>query len=243
MLNVAVTLAAEVAVIVQVPVPEHPPPLQPAKVDPAAGEAVRTTTVPWLYASLQSTPQLIPAGLLVTVPLPLPDFDTVKAYEFRLNVAVTLVAAVTVTVHVPVPVHPPPAQPANVEPAAGVAVSVTMVPLVTLSVQSAPQLMPAGLLVTVPVPNPALATDKVKLLRVNVPVTLLAASMVTTHVPVPLQPPPLQPVKVDPADGVAVSVTMVPAAYDWLQSVPQLMPVGLLVSVPVPVPALVTVSV
>ena len=45
------------------------------------------------------------------------------------NVAVTVVAAVTVTLHDPVPVHPPPLQPPKVEPAAGVAVSVTAVPL------------------------------------------------------------------------------------------------------------------
>jgi hypothetical protein len=38
------------------------------------------------------------------------------------------VAAVTETVQVPVPEHPPPLQPVNVEPVAGVAVSVTEVP-------------------------------------------------------------------------------------------------------------------
>lgn len=75
--------------------------------------------------------------------------------------AVTVVAAVTVTVHVPVPEQPPPVHPPKVEPLAGVAVSVTMVPLVTLSLQSAPQLIPAGLLVIVPVPNPDLATVNV----------------------------------------------------------------------------------
>ena len=73
------------------------------------------------------------------------------------NVAVTVVAVVIVTTHVPVPEQPPPDQPAN-EPPDGVAVNVTIVPLLYGSVQSAPQLMPAGLLVTVPVPAPALAT-------------------------------------------------------------------------------------
>ena len=47
----------------------------------------------------------------------------------KVKVAVTVVAAVIVTVHVPVPVHPPPDQPAKVEPASGVAVRVTAVPL------------------------------------------------------------------------------------------------------------------
>jgi hypothetical protein len=45
------------------------------------------------------------------------------------NVAVTAVAAVIVTVQVPVPVHPPPLHPVNTDPAFGVAVSVTTVPL------------------------------------------------------------------------------------------------------------------
>jgi hypothetical protein len=40
-------------------------------------------------------------------------------------------------------------------------------------------------------------------------VTVFAASMVTVQPPVPEQPP-LQPVKVDPAVGEAVSVTVVP---------------------------------
>ena len=46
-----------------------------------------------------------------------------------LNVAVTAVSALIITVHVPVPEQPPPDQPANVEPVAGVAVSVTCVPV------------------------------------------------------------------------------------------------------------------
>ena len=45
------------------------------------------------------------------------------------NVAVALRAAVMETTQVPVPVHAP-LQPEKVEPAAGVAVSVTLVPLV-----------------------------------------------------------------------------------------------------------------
>jgi hypothetical protein len=40
-------------------------------------------------------------------------------------------------------------------------VRVTEVPLESVTLQVAPQLMPAGLLVTVPVPVPALATVRV----------------------------------------------------------------------------------
>ena len=65
--------------------------------------------------------------------------------------------AVRSTVHVPVPVQAPD-QPANVEPEPGAAVKVTDVPLAKLALHVDPQLMPAGLLVTVPVPVPASAT-------------------------------------------------------------------------------------
>jgi hypothetical protein len=57
------------------------------------------------------------------------------------------VAAFTVTEPV---VQPVPLQPAKIEPAAAVAVSVTIVPLLKLAEQVLPQLIPAGELVTVP---------------------------------------------------------------------------------------------
>jgi hypothetical protein len=74
-----------------------------------------------------------------------------------LNVAVTEVLAVRFTVHVGVAVHAPD-QPANTEPALGVAVSVTDVPLAKVALHVAPQLMPNGLLVMVPVPVPPPST-------------------------------------------------------------------------------------
>ena len=45
------------------------------------------------------------------------------------KVAATAVSAPMTTWHVAVPEHPPPLQPANPEPAAGLAVSVTMLPI------------------------------------------------------------------------------------------------------------------
>src|SRR5262245_9653491 len=53
---------------------------------------------------------LIPSGVLVTVPVPVPALPTVRLTGCRSNVAVTVVAAVSVTVQVPVPLHPPPLQ-------------------------------------------------------------------------------------------------------------------------------------
>jgi hypothetical protein len=59
---------------------------------------------------------------------------------------------------------------------------------------------------------------------------------------VPLQSP-LQPVKVEPPVGVAVSVTLVGELNEAEQVPPQLIPDGELVTPPVPLPAFVTVSV
>ena len=76
---------------------------------------------------------------------------------------------------------------------------------------------------------------------VNVAPTVAAAFMVTLQVDVPLQAP-VQPAKVELAAGVGVSVTAVPAAKLAMHVVPQLMPAGVLVTLPVPVPEAVTVS-
>ena len=94
----------------------------------------------------------------------------------------------------------------KVEPAVAIAVSVTAVPLVKLAAQVAPQVIPAGELVTVPLPVPALLTVSAKVGRAKVAVTVVAAESVTVQAPVPEQPPPLQPVKVEPAAAVAVRV-------------------------------------
>jgi hypothetical protein len=68
-------------VTTHVPVPLHPLPDQPAKLDPAAAEAVKVTCEPtansaahWLLLALQ----LMPTGLLVTWPLPFPASVTVN---------------------------------------------------------------------------------------------------------------------------------------------------------------------
>ena len=68
------------------------------------------------------------------------------------------------------------------------------------------QLIPTGELVTVPLP--ATLTLSVYWVDTNVAVTLCAAFMVTTQLPVPLQAPP-QPLKFQSLAGVAVSVTCV----------------------------------
>jgi hypothetical protein len=240
--KLAVTVVAAFSVTLQVPVPEQPPPLQPEKVEPAAGAAVRVTTVPLLNAAEHVAPHVIPAGLLVTVPVPAPGLLT-DSVRGTVKLAVTVVAAPSATVQVPVPEQPPPLQPVKVEPSADAAVRVTTVPLLNAAEHVAPHVIPAGLLVTVPVPAPGLLTESVKVcLKVAVTVVVAALS-VTAQVPVPEQPPPLQPVKVEPAVGAAVRVMAVPLPNAAEHVAPHVIPAGLLVTVPVPSPALLTVSV
>jgi hypothetical protein len=77
--NVAVTVWAEFIVTVQVvPVPEQPPPDQPVKVDPEAGDSVSVTEAPCVYWALQVGPQFMPPVLLVTVPVPVPALEIVN---------------------------------------------------------------------------------------------------------------------------------------------------------------------
>jgi hypothetical protein len=75
-LKVAVTVVAEETVTEQAPVPEHAPPLHPAKAEPEAATADRLTDVPLFTVSEQSEPQEIPVP--VTVPVPVPALDTVR---------------------------------------------------------------------------------------------------------------------------------------------------------------------
>ena len=74
--------------------------------------------------------------------------------------AIAFTAAFTVTLHVPVPLHEP-VQPANTEFVPATAVSTIGVPASTLSLQSAPQSMPAGIDVTLPTPVLAGLNDTV----------------------------------------------------------------------------------
>ena len=70
-------------------------------------------------------------------------------------------------------------------------------------------MIPAGALATVPLPDPFLLIVRGKV-GVKVAVTVAAAVRVTVQAPVPMQPSPLQPLKMAFAAGVALSVTSVP---------------------------------
>ena len=121
-----------------------------------------------------SQPPLEAGAVKLTVACPLPAVAVTPVGApggpIVENVAVTICAAFIVTVHVPAPLHPPPDQPEKYEPAFGVAVKVTDVPLLYGAKHVEPQFMPDGLLVTVPPPVPALVT-----VRPNVPVSVCIA--------------------------------------------------------------------
>jgi hypothetical protein len=121
-------------VIVHVPVPEQPPPLQPVNCEPAADVAVRETVLPSSYACEHVDGQSIAPLPSVTVPLPVPVVATVSVCwpggggGATLNVAVTVSAALIVTVHGLVEPQPPPLQPPNSEFGDGTALSCTVSP-------------------------------------------------------------------------------------------------------------------
>lgn len=62
------------------PVPVHAPD-QPVKTELASGFAVNVTVVPLENLALHAEPQLIPGGVLVTVPTPVPAFWTVSSID------------------------------------------------------------------------------------------------------------------------------------------------------------------
>jgi hypothetical protein len=129
--KLAVTTWAWLIVTVQVPVPEHPAALQPAKLDPAAAEAFSVTVLPPAKLAehrLAFEPHTMPAGVLVTSPAPLPIAATPSVKLICAKLAVTLCDWFTVTAQIPVPEHGP-LQPVKVEKAAGVALRVSGVPL------------------------------------------------------------------------------------------------------------------
>lgn len=138
----------------------------------------------------------------------------------------------------------PPAQPAKVEFVAGVWVSVIDVPGEKLALQVGAQPIPEGTLATVPVPVPARITVSTTAfwIALKLAVTCWLALSVTLQVGLlPLQPPD-HPVKEEFVAADSVRVTWVPLAKLALQVGAQPIPAGVLATVPVPVPATLTVS-
>jgi hypothetical protein len=140
-----------------------------------------------------------------------------------------------------VPEQAPP-QLVKVDPGSGVAVSCTLP--VKEAEQADPQFIPAGTETTVPVPVP-LSVMVSMLPRENVAMQFSLELVTLTDVvkAVPEQSPP-QPAKLEPESATAVSWAEPLNGALWIrQEVPQLIPAGEDVTVPVPVPAFWTVSV
>jgi len=105
------------------------------------------------------------------------------------------------------------------------------------------QLIPGGELVTSPPPVPSTPTVRTgNGLSIKLALTIMSALMVTTQLPASEHAPP-HPTKVELAFGVAVSVTTVPCAKRGVQGLVQLAPVGMLVTVPIPLPGKLTLRV
>ena len=66
------------SVIVTCPSLQSASPLHPSNVEAPSGIAVKVTGVPDAKLATHEGPQVIPAGLLVTVPLPVPVLVTVS---------------------------------------------------------------------------------------------------------------------------------------------------------------------
>jgi hypothetical protein len=176
--------------MVHAPAPEHAP-VHPEKMLLLEGVSVSVT---WVFGGKLEehvVPQLIPAGVLVTVPVPVPARVTVIPLP-ALKRALTVAAAARVMVQAPVPEHAP-VHPEKMLLLEGVSVSVTWVFGGKLEEHVVPQLIPAGALVTVPVPVPARVTV-IPLPALKRALTVAAAVRVMVQMPVPVQFP-FQPPK------------------------------------------------
>ncbi len=178
----AVTLAPEFIVTVQLAPDVLAQPDQLVKVEFELGTAVSVVEAPHV-------PDVIPE----TLPEPVPAVLTVTAHWSRVKVAVTLVPEFTVTVQTAPEMLVQPDQLVKVEFELGTAVSVVEVPHGT-------DVVP----VTVPDPVPAVLTVAVQFFFAKVASTFLAAPIVTVQVTVVaveqsvavVPVPPLPPVTV-----------------------------------------------
>jgi uncharacterized protein YlzI (FlbEa/FlbD family) len=185
----------------------------------------------------------------VTVPRPVPEVLAVRSQVAGWNVAVTVLAPVIETVQVFPDTVVQPLHDQKIDPASGVAVSVTAVAgevfatwAVQPSVEPVVQAMPPP--VTVPRPVPEVLAVRSHVAGWNVAVTVLAMVIETVHVFPDTAVQPLHDQKIDPASGAAVSVTTAPpprlALQPAVDPVVQEMPSP--VTVPRPVPEVRTVS-
>src|SRR6185295_1997512 len=183
-------------------------PLQPAKTEPSSSaRAVSRTPVPDGNEAVQVPEQEIPAGELATMPPPEPLTLTVNAYDTagrRLKVATQLTSPAPS--RTPSRQSPLPLQPANSEPGSAIAISSTRWRAGKVAWQALPQSMPAGSLITRPLPAPAVLTETWTsppgaVSGEKVAVQLLSPSGVNW--PSAQSASPDQPVKTEPSSAAA----------------------------------------
>jgi hypothetical protein len=208
---------------------------------PAAAVAVSVTVEFSAKLPVHVEPeQFRPVGELVIEPLPVrvtvSACNGVPETRSKVTVAVRFCEIAMVQVVPLLPVQPPP-QRLKTQPLAGVAVSLTWVFLAKLPVQVLPQLIPAGALVTVPLPVRVSFSVCISVetgSNVTVAVRLVETEMVQVSPTLPVQPLP-QLLTRQPASGEAVRVTTVPLSKLAWQVLPQLIPAGELTTVPFPI--------
>ena len=120
-----------------------------------------------------------------------------------------------VTVQACVPEHAPP-QPVKIEPEAGVAIRVTMVPPARPAEQVAPQLIEPLLLDTVPEPDPSLVTTSCGLTPVPDRLTVCTGLTASSKVSVPLRGPRAAGANVTVALHEAPASRELPQLLLWL---------------------------
>lgn len=142
-------------------------PDQPPNEEPASATAVSVTIVPDAYFAAQVVPHAIPTGFEDTMPVPVPLLAMLRlncngggaeATGMSANTAVQVAAAVMVRLVVAEVPAQASDQPANADPAAGIAESETMVLRGKRALQVRPHVMPAGVDATLPAPRPNLLT-------------------------------------------------------------------------------------
>jgi len=194
-----------------VPVPEQAP-VQPANPLPGLGATVSVRLVPCAKLALHPvaaatplvmTQPLMPLGELLTVPLPVPPPTMVMGCRTTWpKFAITDFAPSSAgKMQVLMPLHAPP-HPVKLLAPLAVAVSVTVTPGLKLAEHDPStlppwmvQLMPAGALVTTPLPvAPPGPTEIVKVFGAKDAVTARLPFIVSAHDPVPVQDP-AQPLK------------------------------------------------
>ena len=227
--KVAVTLVALVRGTLQGLALAQPPPVHPAKLEPAWAVAVSATLVPEVKLAEQVAPQLIPAGEEVTVPCPVPPFATVRltpgCCTFCTSVGDVLPAKTASPEYSALML----CAPTPMETVHGACPDESVVALHNVAAPSLNVTVPVGVppvpdtvavkVTACPVEGLALEASAVvvAVLGTNEAVTLAAAFMVMLQFPVPEHPPPDHPANLWPASGEAESVTTVPLAKLALQ--------------------------